>query len=138
MAQRETDPAARLILSADEPGPLWLDQVFLFPRDTWQTLGLRPDLAQMLAAMKPGADDFRGLAFRRSYSGGCLAVEGDPRRRGTVLRRLEHPGLPFHGRIGLLDYLELTAGIGAQPIYDANIGMAEKGFVPDKVPGPWI
>ena len=50
-------------------GTLWLDQVSLFPKKTWKGRpnGLRPDLAEMLAAMKP--------SFIR-FPGGCY-VEGN-------------------------------------------------------------
>ena len=64
-----TDPKARLVISANRPGTFWLDMVSLFPKQTWKNRpnGLRPDLAEMLAGLKP--------AFVR-FPGGCW-VEGD-------------------------------------------------------------
>ena len=52
-----------------QPGTFWLDMVSLFPKRTWKGRpnGLRPDLAEMLAGLKP--------AFVR-FPGGCW-VEGD-------------------------------------------------------------
>lgn len=65
---RETDPDARLVLSASREGTLWLDMVSLFPKDTYQGRmnGLRPDLMKMLEDMHP--------AFVR-LPGGCF-IEG--------------------------------------------------------------
>lgn len=63
-----TDPKARLALDLGSTGRLWLDFVSLFPEATWKGRpnGLRPDLAELIAAMKPG--------FVR-WPGGCF-VEG--------------------------------------------------------------
>ncbi len=64
-----TDPAARLVLRGASRGSVWMDMVSLFPQPTWKgrTNGLRPDLANMLADLKP--------SFVR-FPGGCW-VEGD-------------------------------------------------------------
>ncbi len=63
-----TDPRARLQLTISEPGDFDLDMVSLFPKDTWKNRpnGLRRDLVQLLADLKPG--------FIR-FPGGCI-VEG--------------------------------------------------------------
>ncbi len=60
---------ARLIVTASHPGRLGLDMVSLFPADTFRghPNGLRPDLAQAVADLKP--------RFVR-FPGGCL-VHGD-------------------------------------------------------------
>ena len=64
-----TDPKARLAITVSGPGTFWLDMVSLFPKRNWKNRpnGLRPDLAEMLAGLKPG--------FVR-FPGGCW-VEGD-------------------------------------------------------------
>jgi len=62
----DTDPHAKLVLSLSQPGTVWLDMVSLLPKNTWKNHGLRPDLAEMLAGLKP--------AFVR-FPGGCW-VEG--------------------------------------------------------------
>jgi alpha-L-arabinofuranosidase len=56
------------VIGTDTPGTVWLDMVSLFPRDTFKGRpnGLRNDLMQTIAAMKP--------AFVR-FPGGCF-VEG--------------------------------------------------------------
>src|ERR1035437_7891801 len=48
-----SDPKARLQLSASGRGTLNLDMVSLLPKATWKSHGLRPDLAEMLDALKP-------------------------------------------------------------------------------------
>ncbi len=64
-----TDPHARLLIAADQPGTLWLDVVSLFPQATWKGRpnGLRPDIAGMLDGLQP--------RFVR-FPGGCW-VEGN-------------------------------------------------------------
>lgn len=62
-----TDPKARLNLEVSGQGTLWLDMVSVLPAATWKGHGLRSDLGEMLAALKP--------AFLR-FPGGCW-VEGD-------------------------------------------------------------
>ena len=63
-----TDPAARLLLWFEGTGTIELDMISLFPETTWKGRenGLRADLVQLLADMKPG--------FLR-FPGGCI-VEG--------------------------------------------------------------
>lgn len=60
---------ARLVLQVTKPGRYALDMVSLFPEDTFQGRknGLRKDIAQMLADMKP--------KFMR-FPGGCLVHDG--------------------------------------------------------------
>ena len=60
-----TDPKARLVLTANGDGALWLDMVSLMPVDTFKRRpnGLRADLAQMLVALKPSFVRFPGGCF---------------------------------------------------------------------------
>ena len=62
------DRKARLALEFDAPGKVWVDYVSLFPENTFnkRSNGLRKDVAEMLAGLKP--------AFVR-WPGGCV-VEG--------------------------------------------------------------
>src|SRR5207249_1110374 len=62
-----TDPAARLVISTNDPGTIWIDSVSLTPDRTWKKHGLRADLAGKLADMSP--------AFVR-FPGGCYC-EGE-------------------------------------------------------------
>ena len=63
-----TDPRARFVLAVADAGRIWFDFVSLFPSRTWRDRpnGMRPDLAEMIAGLKP--------AFVR-WPGGCF-VEG--------------------------------------------------------------
>src|SRR4030095_5091487 len=67
----KTESKARLVIPLGGTGKSLLDFVSLFPKTTWKNRanGLRPDIAQMIADLKPG--------FVR-FPGGCV-VEG-----GTV------------------------------------------------------
>ncbi|MBW8780506.1 MAG: hypothetical protein JF599_01260 [Verrucomicrobia bacterium] len=135
--KREVD--ARLVLSVDAPGTLWVDMVSLFPRDTWKNRGLRSDLAQMMADMKPGLLRFPGGSFSEGH---ILAdawrwkeTLGDvAERRGSwnIWGYRSTNGLGFH------EYLQLAEDLGAEPLYVAHVGMAEKDFVPADQLEPWI
>lgn len=64
------DFAGRLVLLIHDAGSVCLDMVSLFPKETFcgRENGLRPDIAQFLADLKP--------KFMR-FPGGCLTHEGD-------------------------------------------------------------
>ncbi len=129
----DTDPKARLVITAAAPGTFWLDMVSLFPKQTWKHRpnGLRPDLAEMLAAMKPG--------FVR-FPGGCW-VEGDTmaaayRWKQTIgdisERRTQHNLWQYeatHG-LGYHEYLQLCEDLGAEPLFVINCGMSHRENVP--------
>ncbi len=128
-----TDPKARLVISTATPGTVCLDMVSLFPARTWKNRpnGLRPDLAQMLADLKPG--------FVR-FPGGCW-VEGDTmalayRWKQTIgdvsERRTQHNIWQYeatHG-IGYHEYLQLCEDLGAAAMFVINCGMSHREVVP--------
>jgi len=61
-----SEPSAKLVLSVSTPGTVWLDAVTLFPAETLERQrfhGLRTDIAEMLAALKPGFLRFPGGSF---------------------------------------------------------------------------
>lgn len=84
-----TDPKARLAISFNGAGRVWLDMVSLFPAKTFKDRpnGLRPDLAQMIADLRPG--------FIRA-PGGCFAegitVESRPQWKRTLAPIEDRPG----------------------------------------------
>jgi alpha-L-arabinofuranosidase len=135
----ETDPKARLSLAAAGQGTLWLDMVSVMPRKTWKDHGLRPDLCQMLDALKP--------AFVR-FPGGCW-VEGDDLAHmyhwkntvGDVAHRQPLWNLwqywATHG-LGYHEYLQLSEDLGAEPLFCINVGMSHRENVPLDQMGPWI
>lgn len=123
-------------LTFSNAGSLELDVVSLFP-PTFKDRpnGMRRDLAQMLAALKP--------AFVR-FPGGCF-IEGsgtaDDNRRfewkktiGPIEERAGHYnynwGYPCTDGMGFHEFLQLTEDIGAEPLFVANIGLGH-GYAVD-------
>jgi alpha-L-arabinofuranosidase len=76
-----TDTSARLAITVAGRGKVYLDFVSLFPKDTFKGRrnGLRKDIAEMLAELKP--------KFMR-FPGGCLVHDGslDPDARDAMYR----------------------------------------------------
>jgi alpha-N-arabinofuranosidase len=132
-----TTPKARLNVLLQGPGSLDLDLVSLFPRNTWKgrANGLRPDVVQLLADLKP--------AFLR-FPGGCIVEGRDLSKRyqwKTTLgelteRRLiinrwndefKHRPAPDYFQsfgLGFYEYFLLCEDLGAKPLPILNCGMA--------------
>ena len=55
-----SDPQAHLEISGAGRGALWLDMVSVLPKKTWKDHGLRSDLAESVAALKPSFVRFPG------------------------------------------------------------------------------
>lgn len=116
----QTQSKARLVISAGAKGKLWLDFVSLFPTKTWRNRpnGLRPDIAQMIADLKPG--------FVR-FPGGCVVEGGTVETAynwkltvGPLEQRPERWG-PWdyrqtHG-MGLYEYFQFCEDLGAEPLW---------------------
>jgi len=128
-----TDPQARLVISTAGKGTFWLDMVSLFPVRTWKDRpgGLRPDLAGMLADLKP--------SFVR-FPGGCW-VEGDTmkfayRWKQTIgaisERRTQYNIWNYHAThgLGFHEYLQMCEDLGAEPLFVINCGMSHRENVP--------
>jgi alpha-L-arabinofuranosidase len=128
-----TDPKARLVIAAPSKGTLWLDMVSLFPAKTWKGRpnGLRPDLAEMQAGLKP--------AFVR-FPGGCW-VEGDTmkyayRWKETIgdvsERRTQYNIWRYHAThgLGFHEYIQMCEDLGAEPLFVINCGMSHRENVP--------
>jgi alpha-N-arabinofuranosidase len=132
-----TEAKARLNLFVEGTATLDLDMVSLFPVDTWKGRenGLRPDLVQMLADLKPG--------FLR-FPGGCIVegrsldvryqwktTIGDPAERKLIVNRwnteFNHRLTPDYYQsfgLGFYEYFLLSEDIGAEPMPILNCGMA--------------
>ncbi|MEO7992444.1 MAG: alpha-L-arabinofuranosidase C-terminal domain-containing protein [Chryseolinea sp.] len=108
-----------LVVLAITKGKLAMDVISLFPEHTFKNRsnGLRPDLAQALADMKP--------RFIR-FPGGCL-VHGDglgnmyrwKNTIGPIEQRLEQKNLwGYHQTLGLgyYEYFQFCEDIGAKPL----------------------
>jgi alpha-L-arabinofuranosidase len=114
------EPNARLVILAGDVGQVWFDFVSLFPEQTWKGRpnGLRSDIAQMIADLKPG--------FVR-FPGGCVVEAGTVESAynwkwtvGPLTERTERWG-PWHYRrtqgIGLHEYLQFCEDLDAEPLY---------------------
>ena len=133
----DTDAKARLALLVEGKGAVDLAMVSLFPEKTWKHRpgGLRADMVQLLADLKPG--------FLR-FPGGCI-VEGSVLERryqwkntiGPIEDRkllinrwnyefLHRPTPDYFQSFGLgfFEFFQLCEDIGAEPLPILNCGMA--------------
>lgn len=139
LAPTKGDANARLVLSANKPGTLWLDMVSMFSLDALKIGGFRPDLARMMAAMKPGVLRFPGGSFSEGH------ILADAWRwKDTLGDVAQRPGTwdiwgyRSTNGLGFYEYLQLAEDLGAEPLFVAHVGMAEKDFVPMSKLQPWI
>lgn len=115
----QTDDSAGLIVLAKAKGTLAIDMVSLFPQNTFKNRpnGLRADLAQTIADLKP--------KFMR-FPGGCL-VHGDglgnmyrwENTIGPVEQRVAQRNIwGYHQTAGLgyFEYFQFCEDIGAKPL----------------------
>ncbi len=150
-----TEARARLRVLLDGPGAVDLDMVSLFPKKTWKNRpnGLRADLVQWLADLKPGF-------FR--FPGGCIVegrylstryqwknTIGKPEERTLIINRwndeFRHRPAPDYFQtfgLGFYEYFLLCEDIGAEPMPILNCGMAcqfnSGELVPIEELGPYI
>lgn len=122
-----TDGHASFRLSFDNPGTVYVDYVSLFPQNTFmgRKNGMRKDVAQILADLKPG--------FVR-WPGGCIAegatldnrvkwknTIGDPMQRKSEWILWNYHctwGFGYH------EFLQFCEDIGADPMFVANVGLS--------------
>jgi alpha-N-arabinofuranosidase len=132
-----TDAKAKLNLWFDGKGTMDVDMISLFPNDTWKNRpgGLRADLVQLLADLKPG--------FLR-FPGGCIVegrdlsqryqwkkTVGDVEDREMLINRwnteFNHRLTPDYFQsfgLGFYEYFLLSEDIGAEPLPILSCGMA--------------
>lgn len=134
-----TDVRDRLHISASGEGTLWLDMVSVMPARTWKDHGLRPDLCEMLADLRP--------SFVR-FPGGCW-VEGDDMAHmynwkktvGSIAHRQPLWNIwqywATHG-LGYHEYLQLSEDLGAAPLFCINVGMSHREVVPMDQMHQWV
>lgn len=127
LTARETERRARLAIELETPGPVWLDMVSLFPARTFRNRpnGLRPDLAQLIADMKPG--------FIRA-PGGCFAegitIESRPQWKRSLGPIETRPGTysPWGywstDGFGYHEFLQFAEDIGADALWVVNAGVS--------------
>lgn len=125
-----SDEKGRLVIALNTGGTVWLDVVSLFP-PTFKNRenGMRPELAQLLADLKP--------KFMR-FPGGCF-VEGDVlanrfQWKNTIGNIEERPGhwnlwgYRSSDGLGYHEYLQLAEDLKTEPLYVINIGVAHNDY----------
>ena len=150
-----TEGKAKMNIWFEGDGIMDLDMVSLFPGDTWKKRpgGMRADMIQLLADMKPG--------FIR-FPGGCI-VEGPElfqryqwkktigpiEERQLIVNRwnfeFAHRPAPDYFQtfgLGFFEYFQLAEDIGAEPLPILNCGMACQFNSAEVVPledlGPYV
>ena len=115
---------AHFVLTAENPGTVWLGYVSLFP-PTWknQPNGFRPDLLQMLIDMNP---KFLRLPGGNYLEGNTIADRFDWKKTiGLVINRPGHDG-PWGYRstdgLGLLEFLRWCEDMNAEPVLAVYAG----------------
>jgi alpha-L-arabinofuranosidase len=140
----------RLVVMAGSAGTIRLDMVSLFPKDTYKGRknGMRKDLAQSIAALKP--------QFLR-FPGGCVTNVGNyapfPDRR-RIYRWKETVG-PVEQRptnfnfwgynqtygIGYFEYFQFAEDLGAEALPVVSVGVngcnEDRPLAEDQL-GPWV
>lgn len=132
-----TDARAHLAVLFEDQGVLDVDMLSLFPKDTWKNRpnGLRADLAQKLADLKPGFIRFPGgcivegrdLANRYQWK----KTVGNIEDRELIINRwnteFSYRSAPDYFQsygLGFFEYFQLAQDIGAEPLPILNCGMA--------------
>jgi len=132
-----TEEKARLKIIFEGAGSLDLDMISLFPTATWKGRenGLRKDVVQLLADLKPGFLRFPGGCI---IEGRTLAERyqwkntlGQPDSRPTMISRwnneFKHKLTPDYFQsfgLGFYEYFQLAEDIGAAPIPVLSCGIA--------------
>ncbi len=127
MTPKATDTDATLQLYFDKPGKVYVDYVSLFPQKTFKNRknGLRPDVARMIADLKPG--------FIR-WPGGCIAEGATLENRAKWKETLGDP-MKRHSEwilwnyhcswgFGYHEFLQLCEDVGAAGMFVANVGLS--------------
>jgi alpha-N-arabinofuranosidase len=143
----DTASKGKLNIRFEGSGIIDLDMISLFPSDTWKNRpgGMRADMIQLLADMKPG--------FIR-FPGGCIVEGRDLASRyqwkktlGPVDERhliINRWNTEFSNRpapdyfqsfgLGFYEYFQLAEDIGAEPLPILNCGMACQFNTAEAVP----
>jgi alpha-N-arabinofuranosidase len=127
LTAKSTDYKATLQLVFAGSGKVYIDYVSLFPQNTFKGRknGMRPDVAQMIANLKPG--------FLR-WPGGCIAEGATLENRAKWKETLGDP-MQRHSEwilwnyhcswgFGYHEFLQFCEDIGAAGMFVANVGLS--------------
>lgn len=133
----QTEPKALLHILFTGKGTIDVDMVSLFPSDTWKERpdGMRKDLVQMIADLKPGFVRFPGgcivegrdLANRYQWK----TTVGPIGERKMIINRwnmeIQNRQAPDYFQtfgLGFFEYFQLSEDLGAEPLPILNCGMS--------------
>jgi len=132
-----TDPKAKFTIIFEGKGKIDLDMISLFPADTWKNRpqGLRADMVQLLADMKPGFIRFPGgcivegtdLANRYQWKKTIGPIENRQLLMNRWNVEFAHRPAPDYYQsfgLGFFEYFQLAEDIGADALPILNCGMA--------------
>ena len=120
---------ARLVITADRPGTVWLNLVSLFP-PTYKNRpnGNRPDIMELLADMKPAFLRFPGGNY---LEGDTIATRFDWKKTlGDLATRPGHMGCWSYRSsdgLGVLEFLEWCEDLNMHPVLAVYAGYSLKG-----------
>ena len=133
----ETVPKAQFRVMLSGKGTIDIDNVSLFPSDTWKNRpgGLRNDLVQMIADLKPGFIRFPGgcivegrdLTNRYQWKTTVGPVEDRKlimNRWNVEMQERQAPDYFQSFGLGFFEYFQLAEDIGAEPLPILNCGMS--------------
>ncbi|MDR0962680.1 MAG: carbohydrate binding domain-containing protein [Mediterranea sp.] len=132
-----TNPKATLRIFLTSKGTIDLEHVSLFPTDTWKghENGLRKDLAQALADIKPGIFRFPGgcivegtdLDTRYNWKNSVGPVENRPLNENRWQYTFPHRFFPDYYQsygLGFFEFFQLSEEMGAEPLPVLSCGLA--------------
>lgn len=132
-----TNPKAVLRIFLASPQTVDLEHISLFPVDTWKghENGLRKDLAQALADLKPGIFRFPGgcivegtdLATRYDWKNSVGPVENRPLNENRWQYTFAHRFYPDYYQsygLGFYEFFQLSEEIGAEPLPVLSCGLS--------------
>jgi alpha-L-arabinofuranosidase len=132
-----TDAHARLNVFLAKEGTVDMEHISLFPSATWKNRanGLRQDIAQALADLKPGVLRFPGgcvvegndLATRYKWKNSVGPVENRPVNENRWNYEFKHKFFPDYFQsygLGFYEFFLLAEDIGAEPLPVVSCGFS--------------
>lgn len=137
LTPKETDAKGRLRIFLQSHGTVYVEHVSLFPVNTWKSRknGMRKDLAQALADIRPGIFRFPGgcivegtdLETRYDWKKSVGPVENRPLNENRWHYTFTHRFFPDYYQsygLGFYEYFLLSEDMGAEPLPVVNVGLA--------------
>ena len=134
---KREEARALLRIFLTSAGAVDLEHISLFPADTWKGRenGLRNDLAQLLADLKPGVFRFPGgcivegtdLATRYDWKKSVGQVENRPLNENRWHYTFAHRFFPDYFQsygLGFYEFFLLSEDLGAEPLPVVSCGLA--------------